>query len=339
MSCHAAIIAQRRGVARAGRYDGRIVTRPFRLVPDLRPRVWGGGRLGAPVDGVPVGEAWVAWEGCTVATGPDAGRTLAAIVADDPAGLLGPDGVAAADGRFPLLVKILDTADWLSLQVHPDDATAVALEGPGAVGKTESWYVLDADPGAEILLGIDPGVPPDRALAAVRDGSLHTLARRVGVRAGDVVLVRAGLLHAIGPGILLYELQQPSDITYRVSDWGRPPSTGRKLHVEESLASLRPSASAQPVPARLDPDDRLTAIECEKFVGDLVSVAERRESITTGGRSVHVVTVVAGSLVVEAAGAAEPVGLFESVVVPASVPVYDLVPAGGPARAVVARVP
>jgi mannose-6-phosphate isomerase len=288
---------------------------------------------------VPVGEAWVAWEGCTVATGPDAGRTLASIVADDPAGLLGPDGVAAADGRFPLLVKILDTADWLSLQVHPDDATAIALEGPGAVGKTESWYVLDADPGSEILLGVEPGIPAERALAAVRDGSLHMLARRVGVRAGDVVLVRAGLLHAIGPGILLYELQQPSDITYRVSDWGRPPSSARPLHPDESLASLRPGASAQPVASRLDPDDRLRAIACEKFAGDLVAVAETPASIATGGRSVHVVTVVEGVMVVESAGAAEHVGRFESVVVPASVPVYDLIPAGGPARAVVARIP
>ena len=316
-----------------------MVTVPFRLVPDLRTRVWGGVRLGPPVDGVPVGEAWVAGEACVAATGPGEGRTLASIVADDPAGFLGPDGVAAADGRFPLLVKILDTADWLSLQVHPDDATALALEGPGAVGKTESWYVLDADAGAEILLGVEPGVPEDRVRAAVRDGDLHVLAHRVRVRPGDVVLVRAGLLHAIGPGVLLCELQQPSDLTYRVSDWGRPASAGRRLHVDESLASLRPTAAAHPVPTRLEPDDRLTAIACEKFVGDLVAVASSRETIVTGGRSVHVVTVVQGSLVVEAAGVSVPAGCFTSVVVPASVDAYDIVPAGGHARAVVARVP
>ena len=333
------MMARRCGPASAGRYDARVVTAPFRLAPDLRPRVWGGTRLGAPMDGIPVGEAWVAGGGCVVASGPDAGRTLADVVADDPAGMLGPDGVVAADGRFPLLVKILDTADWLSLQVHPDDATAVALEGPGAVGKTESWYVLDAEPGAQLILGVEDGVAPEAARDAIRDGTLHELAHRAGVHAGDVVLVRAGLLHAIGPGILLYELQQPSDLTYRVSDWGRPASAGRPLHAGESLASLRPTASVHPVPTRLEPDDRLTAIACEKFVADLVAVASDRETIATGSRSVHVVTVVEGSLVVEAAGVWEPVGRFESVVVPASVEAYDIVPAGGPARAVVARVP
>ena len=322
---------------------GGTVTFPLRLVPDLRPRVWGGSRLEATLAAAsvagPIGEAWVAWDGCLVATGPEAGRTLAAVVEDDPDVILGPDGVAAAAGRFPILVKILDTAAWLSLQVHPDDATAVRLEGPGAVGKTESWYVLAADPGAELILGVAPGTTAAEALAAVRDGSLHERARRVPVRTGDVVLVRAGTLHSIGPGILIYELQQSSDITYRVSDWGRPPSADRRLHVEESVASLRPSATTTPRGTRLEPDDRLTAIACEKFVGDLVAVRSEPAELDTAGRSFHIVTVVDGSLVVEGSGWSEPLDLFESLVVPASVGTYAVRPAGSAARAVVARVP
>ena len=317
------------------------VTQPFRLVPELRHRPWGGTRLGPPVaSGTdPIGEAWVAWDGCVVADGPDAGRTLAQVVADDPLAILGSDGVAAADGRFPVLVKILDTAAWLSLQVHPDDATALRLEGPRAVGKTESWYVLAAAPDAELILGLEPGIPEERVIGAVHDGTLHTMARRVGVRAGDVVLVRAGTLHSIGPGLLLYELQQSSDLTYRVSDWGRPATATRRLHVEQSLASLRPTATALPRATHLERDDRLTAIACEKFVGDLVAVETRPEELDTFGRSFHVVTVVEGSLAVDATGLTVAVGLFESVVVPASVGPYAVRPAGSAARAVVARVP
>jgi mannose-6-phosphate isomerase len=332
---------------------GGTVTLPLRLVPDLRPRVWGGTRLGpvgpatvggaVPVAGLPaagpIGEAWVAWDGCLVATGPEAGRTLGEVVADDPAGALGTDGVAVAGGRFPILVKILDTGAWLSLQVHPDDATAARLEGPGAVGKTEGWYVLASEPGAELILGVAPGTAESTALAAVRDGTLHEHARRVPVRPGDVVLVRAGTLHSIGPGILLYELQQSSDLTYRVSDWGRPATTGRALHVDQSIASLRPSATALPRGTHLEPDDRLTAIACEKFVGDLVAVRWEPVELETVGRSFHVVTVVEGSLVVDGPGWSEPLGLFESLVVPASAGAYAVRPAGSAARAVVARVP
>ncbi|MCU0504908.1 MAG: class I mannose-6-phosphate isomerase [Chloroflexi bacterium] len=319
------------------------MTLPLRLLPDLRPRVWGGSRLRdalrPELAAEPIGEAWVAWDGCRVANGPEAGRTLAEVVADDPVGVLGPDGAAASDGRFPVLVKILDTAAWLSLQVHPDDAMAARLEGPGAVGKTESWYVLAADPGAELILGLVPGMTDAGALAAIRDGTLHEHARRVGVHPGDVVLVRAGTLHSIGPGILLYELQQSSDLTYRVSDWGRPATEGRRLHLEQSVASLLPRATTVPRATRLEPDDRLTAIACEKFVGDLVAVRSEPAALDTAGRSFHVVTVVEGSVVVACAGGSEAVGLFESVIVPAAAGGYAIRPAGASARAVVARVP
>jgi mannose-6-phosphate isomerase len=318
--------------------------------------VWGGSRLRAAAtptpagalgdspgstggDLGPIGEAWVAWEGCRVAGGPHSGRTLAAVVADDPDGVLGPDGMTAAAGRFPILVKILDTGAWLSLQVHPDDATAARLEGPGAVGKTESWYILAAAPGAELILGVAPGTTDADALAAVRDGTLHELARRVPVHPGDVVLVRAGTLHSIGPGILLYELQQSSDLTYRVSDWGRPALPGRALHVEQSIESLRPSATTVPRGTHLEPDDRLTAIACEKFVADLVAVRSEPAELDTAGRSFHVVTAVEGSLVVDGPGWSEPLDLFESIVVPAAAGAYAIHPAGSAARAVVARVP
>ena len=313
--------------------------------------MWGGSRLGSldsplPVaaaaavpDPGPIGEAWVVWDECAVAGGEWAGRSLAEVVAAEPAAVLGPAGIDAAGGRFPVLAKIIDTAAWLSLQVHPDDATAARLEGPGHLGKTESWYVLDAAPGAEIILGTVPGTPDAAIRAAIRAGALDAVVERIPVHAGDVILVPAGTLHAIGPGILLYELQQSSDITYRVSDWGRPASAGRVLHVEQSLASVHLGPVVPPRAVTLRPDDRLTAIECDKFVADLVAVSDAPASLDTAGRSFHAVTVVAGAVVVAGAGWLEPLGEFESLVVPAAVGTYELRPAGRAAQAVVARVP
>ncbi len=130
---------------------------------------------------------------------------------------------------FPLLIKLLDPADWLSIQVHPDDALAREIEGEGFRGKTEAWYVLDAEPGAELIAGVRTGTAAGDVHAAIRNGSLDTMLERHSVRAGDSLLVEAGLIHALGPGIFIYEVQQNSDLTYRVSDWGRPASSGRAL--------------------------------------------------------------------------------------------------------------
>jgi len=336
---------------------------PLRLAPDLRPRVWGGRRLAALVAGGdagrpslptgagsrsapgegsaggPIGEAWVVWDGCVVVGGPWAGRTLAEVVAAEPLGLLGRDGVVQAGGRFPILAKIMDTTDWLSLQVHPDDATAARLEGPGHLGKTESWYVLDATPGAELILGVVPGATADDVRAAIRDAKLDELVGHVPVRAGDVVLVRAGLIHSIGPGILLYELQQSSDITYRVSDWGRPSSAGRSLHPAQSIESVLPSAAARPAQATVDGDAVVTAVACEKFVGDLVGIRRAPAEMDTEGRSFDAITTLAGDVVAEGDGWSEPLAAFASLVIPASTGRYVLRPVDGPARMMVARIP
>jgi mannose-6-phosphate isomerase len=316
---------------------------PLRTVPDLRPRVWGGSRLAAlrgksPTPSDPIGEAWVIGEGSLVAAGPFAGRTVADLAAEHGEALLGADGMAQADGRFPLLAKLLDARDWLSIQVHPDDATAARLEGPGHLGKMEGWYVLETEPGAQLIVGVRAGVDPALVRAAVLDGSLPELLVTTDVRPGDVFLIRAGTLHSIGPGVLLYEIQQSSDLTYRVSDWGRPASAGRPLHLEQSLAALDPTAVAVPRATALDPDDRLTVLECEKFVADLVAVRDREARLDTDGRSFHAITVVSGSVVVAGIGWLEPLASCESLIVPAENGAYEIRPAGGAARAVVARV-
>ncbi len=324
---------------------------PLRLVPDLRPRVWGGSRLAALGGGSatlggasvvttdPIGEAWVVGEESVVAAGPLAGRVVADLAAAHGEALLGRDGMAQARGRFPLLAKLLDSREWLSIQVHPDDATAERLEGPGHLGKTEGWYILATDPGARLIVGVRPGIDPARVRSAVLDGTLPDLLAAIDVRAGDVVLVRAGTLHSIGPGVFLYEIQQSSDLTYRVSDWGRPESAGRPLHLDRSLAALDPTAAAMPRSTALDADDRITAIACEKFIADLVAVRDEPAFLDTAGRTFHAITVVSGAVAVAGEGWLEPLGEFESIVVPAEVGEYEMRPAGGSARAVVVRVP
>ena len=191
------------------------------LAPRLVGRVWGGGRLAAlgPAGAAtpPIGEAWF--------------------------GEIGSQ-------NHPL-VKLLDVADRLSVQVHPTDALAAELHGAGSIGKREAWVILDAAPGAHLLLGRDPAVSADQLRHALESGSdVAPLLAKILVTAGDVFDVPPGTLHALMPGLLVWEVQQPSDRTYRVSDWGRS-SSERPLHQAEALRAVNVAATAQRA-ARLD---------------------------------------------------------------------------------------
>ena len=191
------------------------------ISPRLVSRVWGGERLAAlgSVDSTtsPIGEAWF--------------------------GEIGSQNQP--------LVKLLDVADRLSVQVHPTDALAAELHGAGSIGKREAWVILDAAPGAHLLLGRDPAVSADQLQHALESGSdVAPLLAKIPVSAGDVLDVPPGTLHALMPGLLVWEVQQPSDRTYRVSDWGRS-SSERPLHHVEALRAVNVAATAQQL-ARLD---------------------------------------------------------------------------------------
>jgi mannose-6-phosphate isomerase len=301
---------------------------PFQLTPDFRERVWGGQRLrpGAP----PIGEAWVVYEHNRVATGPCAGRTLGEVAAHAPSGeaLLGRRAGRQWGARFPLLIKLLDCADWLSVQVHPDDAQAVRLEGPGHFGKTEAWHILEADPGAQIISGVRPGATAEMLAEAIRHGTLPELAQYAAARAGDTILVPAGTIHALGPGLFLYEVQQASDITYRVFDWNRPASDGRQLHIEKSLAVANPAATGQPVPLpALDDTGRARLVSCEYFTLELIG-GEAPVALDTAGESFHALTVIDGAAVVESGGGALALGRLDTAVVPAATGAYRVRPDG-----------
>jgi mannose-6-phosphate isomerase len=300
---------------------------PFQLIPQYRDYLWGGHRLRP---GRLTAEAWAVYEGDRIASGPLAGQALAEVATADPIGLLGARAVARTGARFPLLIKLLDCAQWLSVQVHPDDEAAVRLEGPGHFGKTEAWHILDAAPEAQLIAGMRPETTAEALAEAIRGGTILDWVQYQAVRPGDTVFMPARTIHALGPGLLVYEVQQTSDLTYRVFDWNRPATPGRVLHIEKSLAVADPSASApaQPAPA-LAGGERAELVSCPYFTLVLLAAGERPIGLDTGGETFHALTVIEGAAEVVAAGGALRLGRFDSAVVPAACGAYEIRPLAG----------
>ncbi|HXG13418.1 MAG TPA: type I phosphomannose isomerase catalytic subunit [Gemmataceae bacterium] len=219
---------------------------PLRFLPFLRPMVWGGRRLGEvlgqplPSD-EPFGESWVISDHpihrSITATGPWAGRSLRELMEQERAALLGP--AASAHAVFPWLVKFLDANDWLSVQVHPDEE-AVKRLWPGEGGKTEAWLVLDAAPGSRVYAGLLPGIDEQRLRAALQAGTVAECLHQFEPQPGDCIFLSAGTVHAVGGGVLIAEVQQTSDATFRLFDWNRRDAQGRMrpLHIEQALACI-----------------------------------------------------------------------------------------------------
>jgi mannose-6-phosphate isomerase len=239
---------------------------PFRLKPFFSPRPWGKPNLKPWYEETGttelVGEAWLTGPQSVVETGQLAGRALGDVAAEYASELLTP-GAAA---EFPLLVKMLFPDAKLSVQVHPDDAEAQAIGLPR--GKTECWYVLEAEPGATIALGLKSGTTIDGMRAAVKDGTMESLMEWVPVSVGEMIFVDAGTVHAIGPGVVLLETQQTCDTTYRLYDYGRP----RELHLEKGLAITKlKTAAGKVAPVKMDGFTRV--ISQKYFVVDRFEVA------------------------------------------------------------------
>jgi len=218
---------------------------PLTFQPVLKDYIWGGRnlatRLGRPLPPGRVAESWeIAAHSdgeSLVANGRFAGQTLTAVQHKLGLDLIGHNNAwAHARGKFPLLVKLLDAHQCLSVQVHPDDAYALAHEG-NELGKTEMWVVLHAEPGAAVILGVKQGTTPRNFRAALAEGRLESHLHEIQVRTGDFVCVPAGSLHAILGGLLIAEIQQNSNTTYRVYDWNRVQDDGapRPLHVDKAL--------------------------------------------------------------------------------------------------------
>lgn len=310
------------------------LTAPLLLNTRLTERVWGGSRLkqlGQDGEDGPIGEAWAVYEGNQIRAGSFAGQTLGELAARFPAEIL---GTHATGSRFPLLIKLLDCADWLSVQVHPNDEQAAQLEGAGELGKTEAWHILEAEAGAELIAGIREGTSADDLKSAILRGDVMEYAERWPVGAGDTVMMPAGTLHALGPGLLLYEVQQTSDTTYRVYDWDRPASAGRALHLEKSAAvttTNRAQSQSSP-PATAGQSQVLTS--CPYFVLERLSGLELQGN--TRGESFHALTVMAGEMTLQAGAERLTLGALESVVIPAAAGAYRL---SGEFQALLSRLP
>ena len=220
--------------------------RPLRFSPFLRPMVWGGRRLGE-VLGKPLaprtlyGESWEISDHplhrSIAASRPWTGRSLRQLMENEAPCLLGD--AAGAHQVFPWLIKFLDANDWLSVQVHPDE-TAVRTLLPGEGSKTEAWFVIDAAAGSRIYAGLLPGTDEARLRATVKDGTVALCLHHFAPQPGDCIFLPAGTVHAVGGGVLIAEIQQTSDATFRLFDWNRTDAQGkgRPLHVEEAIQSI-----------------------------------------------------------------------------------------------------
>lgn len=215
---------------------------PLKFKAEMKERVWGGRtleRFGLELPNGPIGEGWMIGDhpnGTTkVINGDLAGMGLDQIREKFGASFFGTKGFSQKNGRFPLLIKLLDCQDDLSVQVHPDDNYAGLPAGE--LGKTEMWYILDAKPEAKIIYGLQPGVDRQVLAESIAEGRIMDCLQEVNVKAGDSFYIPAGTVHALGAGVLVAEVQQNSDIVYRLFDYSRPGLDGkpRELHIEDSL--------------------------------------------------------------------------------------------------------
>ncbi|WP_165226629.1 type I phosphomannose isomerase catalytic subunit [Aquisphaera insulae] len=309
---------------------------PLHFTPILRRLLWGGRRLGT-VLGRPIGDAAdyaESWElsdykdlVSVVDEGPLAGTSLRDLIRERPAELLG-DGLAGRT-QFPLLVKFIDAREDLSVQVHPDDEKGRRLADDN--GKTETWVIVAAEPGARIYAGLKPGVDRRALAAAIEARNCAPLLHHFPARPGDCVLIEAGTVHAIGAGVLLAEIQQMSDATFRLDDWGRVGADGRprELHVSQSLEST--DFSRGPVQPVVPTPTRTAAGNLREGLSRTDYFALERwrltapERLGTPGRFTILVGI-SGEATVCGGGTAVPLGPGRTLLLPASAGACEVVP-------------
>src|SRR5580765_5478715 len=304
---------------------------PLRMLPAFDPRPWGTTDL-SPI--YPdhkfeekIGEAWLTGDHCKVANGPLAGRTLSDL--SETCGRLLVGEAARDDKRFPLLLKFLFPHEKLSVQVHPDDAQAQRTGQPW--GKTECWYVASAKPGAQIALGLKPGVSSSCLRPAIEENRAEALLNWINVYPGEMIYVAGGTVHTLGPGSIIVETQQQSDMTYRLYDYGRP----RELHLRDGMAAVREKVKSgkvlRPAPEQISSKTRRAPLVAAPYF--VVEMYEAKDSLDlsvrddSGKSSAQILVAVEGCGAIEVSGF-EPVTLAkgDAVVVPASVPNFCVRP-------------
>lgn len=313
---------------------------PLRFQPVFRQYIWGGRRLASHLNksigpGDDYAESWElvdhGEDQSIVEHGHLSGETLSNLIRRYGSSLLGDscfEQIRATDRpeqlrhRFPLLLKFLDANRVLSVQVHPDDEYGRTMSPPD-LGKTEAWYVLHADPGSAIYAGLNTGVTRSDLADAIQNGTTESCLHKITPQKGDCIFIPAGTVHAIGGGLLIAEIQQASDTTFRLFDWNRVDKDGnsRPLHIEQSLDVVnydRGPVNPQQSQTIVDKDgtqcERLVA--CDKFV---LKRWKSSKPISLGGDNrFRIVAITKGSVRVENDPAAKPLALAETMLIPAS---------------------
>jgi mannose-6-phosphate isomerase len=319
---------------------------PMLIEPKFDERIWGGHNLAAllgkqaPAD-KPIGESWEIYDDNRVKNGALAGRTIAELRQELRSDLMGH---VPADHIFPMLTKLIDAQDVLSVQVHPNDRFARQLEHQPN-GKTECWYIIQAEPDAKLIYGFSRDTSPEEYQRLVQEGKLDQVLRSLPVQPGDVVYLPAGVVHAIGAGIVLFELQQTSDVTYRIYDWNRKDASGkpRELHVERAKKVLDYQAWTRgPIKTLHQPgSSRSMLVAGQYFCLEMVSTAAEPVELSTYDSPVAL-CALDHSAEVGTRNGSITLNRYSSALLPAALGTYTITsPAGQDqtARALVAYVP
>ena len=306
---------------------------PLKFKPAIKEKVWGGHKLEPILHLLPtqrkIGEAWLMWEGLQVADGALQGQTIRELTQTYGDTLLGTNSAGAK--AFPLLIKFLDPQEFLSVQNHPDDAYAQLHEGV-PFGKNEAWLVLQADPDTQLIHGLAREVTRDELRNAMRNNALMPLCEYVSAKTGDVFINTPGVIHALGTGIVIYEVQQSSDTTYRLYDWDRKPLPGepvRELHLDKGadVADLRPiqQHTVKPIVLHEAGLTRTLLVACKYYASEKLEI-HAQTTQHTAGRSFHILTALQGEGVVLTNGAHVELSSGESLLIPASIADYNIDP-------------
>lgn len=290
----------------------------YKFKPIYQERVWGGRGLSEKLgrslpEGGPIGESWEIVDRpeaqSVVDGGPATGKSIRALIEDDSAQVMGPDW--DAQKHFPILVKWLDCQERLSLQVHPPANVAPEL---GGEPKTENWFVAECEADAALLVGLKSGVTQDQFETALRNNELEPLVQRIPTKQGMSMFVPSGRIHAIDGGNLILEIQQNSDTTYRVYDWGRIGLDGkpRQIHIEESLKSIN-FKDFEPKPI-LPKSGNQQLAESSEFNLEKREIAAGQALSFSAGEEPRLISVVSGRLIDSADGA--PVEKADNVLLP-----------------------
>ena len=306
---------------------------PLRFEPIFRRYIWGGfglrDQLGKATGDESAAESWELVDHgddqSIVLFGELKGKSLRQLIADHADDLLGKELASSLNSesippqlrnRFPLLLKFLDANRDLSIQVHPDDTFGATLDPPD-LGKTEAWIVMDAKPGAKIYAGLKEGVSEEDFRAAAASGETPSMMHSFEPNVGDCVFIKAGTQHAIGAGLLIAEIQQASNTTFRIDDWGRVDAEGnpRDLHIEQGIAATdfaRGPVKAEVAEADSDVE---TLVSCDKFT---IRRHHSTDSVTLGGDGrFRILTVIKGSIKIDGDPSGKPLGLAETALLPA----------------------